>query len=73
MREYGERGMSSLIKKLKRRVKHSKREFEIARGAREKKVYHSNGGMITVGTGSMGDPGIGSLRGGFPAGTVGFF
>ena len=40
--------MSSLIKKLKRRVKHSKREFEIARGAREKKVYHSNGGMITV-------------------------
>ena len=34
MREYGERGMSSLVKKLKRKVKRSKREFEIARGAR---------------------------------------
>ncbi len=48
MREYGERGMSSLVKKLKRKVKRSKREFEIARGAREKKVYRSNGGTITV-------------------------
>ncbi len=40
--------MSSLVKKLKRKVKRSKREFEIARGAREKKVYRSNGGTITV-------------------------
>ena len=59
MREYGERGMGSLVKKLKREIKRRKREFETARDARVKKTYHSNGGTITVRP--VGDTGIGSL------------